>query len=106
VAAHLTDHVLPPLPVRQWVLSLPKRIRPFLPHDRRLAGAVLRILLRAIRTTLRRASSPSVPDAQLGAVSFLHGFGSALNPLQRTLQRSPNAACADHKPFLLRLNWR
>jgi hypothetical protein len=27
------DHVLPPLPVRQWVLSLPKRIRPFLPHD-------------------------------------------------------------------------
>jgi hypothetical protein len=35
VAAHLTDHVLPPLPVRQWVLSLPKRIRPFLPHDPR-----------------------------------------------------------------------
>jgi hypothetical protein len=24
-AAHLTDHVLPPLPVRQWVLSVPKR---------------------------------------------------------------------------------
>jgi hypothetical protein len=38
VAAHLTDHVLPPLPLRQWVLSLPKRIRPFLPHDPRLAG--------------------------------------------------------------------
>jgi hypothetical protein len=24
VAAHLTDHVLPHLPIRQWVLSLPK----------------------------------------------------------------------------------
>jgi hypothetical protein len=76
VAAHLTDHVLPPLPARQWVLSLPKRIRPFLPHDPRLAGDVLRILLRAVRTTLRRASPPAPGDAQLGAVSFLHRFGS------------------------------
>jgi hypothetical protein len=80
VAAHLTDHVLPPLPLRQWVLSLPKRIRPFLPHDPRLAGDVLRVLLRGIRTTLRRASPPAPGDAQLGAVSFLHRFGSALNP--------------------------
>jgi XTP/dITP diphosphohydrolase len=33
VAAHLNDHVLPPLPIRQWVLSVPKRIRPFFHHD-------------------------------------------------------------------------
>ena len=33
-AAHLADHVLPCLPVRQWVLSLPKRRRYHLPHDR------------------------------------------------------------------------
>jgi hypothetical protein len=59
VAAHHTDHVLPAVPVRQWVLSLPKRIRPFLPHDPRLAGDVLRALLRTIRTTLRRASPPA-----------------------------------------------
>jgi hypothetical protein len=26
-AAHLVDHVIPPLPVRQWVLSVPKRLR-------------------------------------------------------------------------------
>jgi hypothetical protein len=80
VAAHLTDHVLPPLPVRQWVFSLPKRIRPFLPYDPRLVGDVLRVLLRGIRTTLRRASPPAPGDARLGAVSFLHRFGSALNP--------------------------
>jgi hypothetical protein len=80
VAAHLTDHVLPPLPVRQWVFSLPKRIRSFLPHDSRLAGDVLRVLLRGIRATLRRASPPAPSDAQIGAVSFLHRFGSALNP--------------------------
>ena len=26
-AAHLVDHVLPPLPVRQWVLAVPRRLR-------------------------------------------------------------------------------
>ena len=29
-AAHLVDHVIPHVPVRQWVLSVPKRLRPFL----------------------------------------------------------------------------
>jgi hypothetical protein len=80
VAAHLTDHVLPHLPVRQWVLSLPKRLRPYLHHNPEVASAVLRIFLRAIRSTLRSASPGAPPDAQLGAVSFLHRFGSALNP--------------------------
>jgi hypothetical protein len=55
VAAHLINHVLPPLPVPQWLFALPKRIRPFLPHNPSLAGDVLRVLLRGIRTTLRRA---------------------------------------------------
>jgi hypothetical protein len=26
-AAHLVDHVIPPVPVRQWVISVPKRRR-------------------------------------------------------------------------------
>ena len=51
VAAHVTDHVLPHLPVRQWVLSLPKRLRPFLEGSPDIASAVLRIFIRAVRTT-------------------------------------------------------
>ncbi len=78
-AAHLVDQVLPPLPVRQWVLSVPKRIRPFLRHNPAIAGAVLHIFLRAIRTTLRQASPEAGPEAQIGAISFLHRFGSSLN---------------------------
>ncbi len=78
-AAHLVDHVLPPLPVRQWVLSVPKRLRPFLHHNPAIAGAVLRIFLRALRTTLRQASPGAGPGAQIGAISFLHRFGSSLN---------------------------
>ena len=84
-AAHLVDHVLPPLPVRQWVLSVPTtlravaRIRPFLQHNPAIASAVLRIFLRAIRTTLRHASPGAGPHAQIGAISFLHRFGASLN---------------------------
>ena len=40
-AAHLVDHVFPPLPVRQWVLAVPKRLRYFLQPDAALQGTVL-----------------------------------------------------------------
>jgi hypothetical protein len=44
------------------------------------AGAVLHILLRAVLATLRESSPTAPADASLGAVSFLHRFGSSLNP--------------------------
>ena len=79
-AAHLVDHVFPHVPARQFVLSVPKRLRPFLHHRPRTASAVLHILLRALQATLREAC-PTAPDsASFGAVSFLHRFGSSLNP--------------------------
>ena len=59
VAAHLTDRVLPWLPVRQWVLSVPKRLRPYLHSDPKVASGVLRVFLRAIRSTLRHKSRGS-----------------------------------------------
>jgi len=37
-AAHLVDHVFPHVPVRQWVLSVPKRLRPFLHHRYQISG--------------------------------------------------------------------
>jgi hypothetical protein len=73
VAAHLTDHVFPWLPVRQWVLPVPKRLRPYLHYKPHVASGVLHIFLRAIRCTLQ-ATSPGAPksvqDVQLGAVSL------------------------------------
>ena len=79
-AAHLVDHVLPHVPVRQFVLSLPKRLRPYLHHRPRTASAVLHILLRALSATLREACPLAPITASFGAVSFLHRFGSSLNP--------------------------
>jgi hypothetical protein len=83
VAAHLTDEVIPHLPVRQWVLSVPKRLRPFLHQTPEVASGVLTLFLRALRSALRDAS-PGAPaavrDAQLGAISFPQRSGSSLNP--------------------------
>lgn len=68
--------------LRKWVLSVPKRLRPYLHHNPDVASSVLHIFLRAIRSTLR-ATSPGAPalvrDTRIGAVSFLHRFGSSLN---------------------------
>ena len=85
-AAHLADHVIPPVPVRQWVISVPKRLRVML-ADRPQAVAVLtKIFLTEIERLLLAASGgpsdaemPSASRPRLGGISFLHRFGSALN---------------------------
>ena len=82
-AAHLTDHVFPRLPVRQWVLSVPKRLRYFMQRDGVVLNMVLRIFLRVIAKSLQTHSpgAASVDKAALhiGAVAFIHRFGSSLN---------------------------
>ena len=78
-AAHLADHVIPRLPVRQWVLAMPKRLRYFLHRDADLQGAALRLFLGAVEQCLRTHSGGADPTARLRAVAFIHRFGSALN---------------------------
>lgn len=78
-AAHLVDHVFPQVPVRQWVLSFPKRLRYFLHQDARLVNAVLGIFLAEVEAALRWCSLDAPGEARFGAVSFVHRFGSALN---------------------------
>jgi len=55
-AAHLVDHVIPRVPVRHWVLSLPRRVRYFCQRRPAVASAVLRIFLRAVETRVRQRS--------------------------------------------------
>ena len=82
-AAHLTDHVFPHLAVRQWVLSVPKRLRYFMQPDEAVLNMVLRIFLRVIGQSLQ-SHSPGAANADkaalhIGAVAFIHRFGSSLN---------------------------
>jgi hypothetical protein len=79
-AAHLLDHVFPDVPVRQWVLSLPYRLRYQLAWDHELCRAVIRVFLRAVLGFLRaRARDGGVADARGGAVAVIQRFGGALN---------------------------
>lgn len=77
-AAHLVDHVFPRMPVRQWVLSLPKRLRYHL-DDADLQTAVLHSVLRCIEQGLRHGLVAADGQARLGAIVFIHRFGGLLN---------------------------
>jgi len=79
-AAHLADHVFPPLPVHQWVLSVPKRLRDHLEHDRAIETLALRIFLSVVEQALCRACPAAGSDSRIGAVAFLHRFGALLHP--------------------------
>jgi hypothetical protein len=80
-AAHLVDRVLPVVPVRQWVLTLPYALLYRCAYDRALTSEVLRAFLRALFAELRRRVRRhwGVRAEQCGAVTFIQRFGSALN---------------------------
>jgi len=78
-AAHLVDHVLPPVAMRQWVLSVPKRLRWHLHHQPGALDTALRILLDPIERHLGTDCEAAATNARGGAVAFIHRFGSALN---------------------------
>jgi hypothetical protein len=79
-AVRLTDEVLPEVPVRQWVLSLPYEIRFRLAWDGDLLSGVLAVFLRVVYGWYRRqAREESHEDARCGSVTFVQRFGSALN---------------------------
>src|SRR5205809_4193190 len=70
-AAHLVDDVLPFVPVRQWVLTVPHRLRYRLAFDHALIRAVL-------GWYRRRGRRAGVPDGQSGTVTVVQRFGSEL----------------------------
>jgi hypothetical protein len=79
-AAHLVDHVLPAVPIRQWVLTLPHRLRYQLAWDHALCRAVLAVYARALLGfERRRARRRGIADGNTGAVTAIQRFGSALN---------------------------
>jgi hypothetical protein len=53
-AAHLVDEVLPSVPIRQWVLSVPYALRFLFARDPQAMGAALGIVYRTIAAHLLR----------------------------------------------------
>jgi len=80
-AAHLVDHVVPHVPVRQWVFTVPFPLRFRMAFDRKATSTVRRILLREVLRFHRQRARPrpAVAKPATGAICFLQRFGSALN---------------------------
>jgi len=69
-AAHVVDHVFPRLPVRQWVLSLPKRRRYFLQREPAAVNAVLQLFFRIVERTLRARRADAQAAGNAGAARW------------------------------------
>lgn len=78
-AVHLVEQVIPPVPVRQWVLSLPIPLRYLLASHPQLLSPVLNVVNRAISGLLIKKAGFKRTEAHVGGVTFVQRFGSALN---------------------------
>ena len=78
-AAHLVDHVIPHVPVRQWVLSLPITLRLLLAAQPKLVTPVLQVVHRVITRFLLKQAGVKADEADSGAVTLIQRFGSAAN---------------------------
>jgi hypothetical protein len=79
-AAHLVDQVLPRVPIRQWVLTVPHGLRYKMAFDPTLTGRVLHLFARAVSAWLRRrARRVGIAGVlKTGAVTMIQRFDSAL----------------------------
>jgi hypothetical protein len=82
-AALLVDHVLPGVPIRQWVLTVPIELRYRLAYDGKLCGEVLAVFLRAVMGWYRKQGKAlGCPGGKTGAFTVIQRASSdlRLNP--------------------------
>lgn len=81
-AANLVDRVLPDVPIRQWVLSVPFELRGLIAARADALTAVSRIFIETVFARLReRAEMIGIAAPRCGAVTHVQRFGSMnLNP--------------------------
>ena len=80
-AAELVTRVVPEVPVRQWVLSLPWALRLPVARDSALLTKVARIFFEAVREHLRaKVGGHGLGErVEIGAITVVQRFGGALN---------------------------
>ncbi len=73
-------HVIPRVPVRQWVISFPWVVRYLLARNPALCSAVRRIFLRAVFGFYQgRAAAGGIQGGRTRAVNRIQRLGSSLN---------------------------
>lgn len=84
LAAHLTDNVVPAVPIRPWVFTVPVSVRYLIAYDRELCGLVFSTFIRAVFRSLRRKAKAelglaSTSLANPGSITIIQRFGSSAN---------------------------
>ena len=82
-AIHLAENVFPPQMVRQWVCSLPWKLRSLLGYDKALCAEVLAAFIQEVQRSLKHRAKKmrglrSMSEAHTGGVTFIQRFDSAL----------------------------
>ena len=78
-AADLVDNILPPVPVRQWVLSFPIPLRSLFAIHPELITPVLHIIQRAIHSHHLKQTGVPRDSGASGCITLIQRFGSAAN---------------------------
>ena len=113
-AASLVDEVLPRAPVRQWVLTLPYRLRYRLAWDHALCRAVLGVYARGLLAFYAlTARSHGIRGGQTGTVTVIRRFGSGLQlnvhfhtlVLDGVFSAGPRPAPGSFRPFRRHRRW-
>ena len=77
---HLVNDVFPSVPVRQWVISFPRRIRFLAARDPAFCSRLLDLFTRAVFAWQRRRGRlVGVADPRTGGCTAVQRFGSAIN---------------------------
>ncbi len=69
-SAHITDNIFPKVAVRQFVLSLPERMRYFTARDSALSRKVLKIFIDAIERQYKK-NAVVATSSQIGEITFI-----------------------------------
>lgn len=77
--AHLVDHVMPHVPVRQWVPLLPIPLHVLLAAQPKLVTPVLQVVQPVVARQLLEAAGLKPNDGHGGAVTLIQRLGSVAN---------------------------
>ena len=79
IAIHLMDNVIPKVPTRQYVLSLPYPLRLGVAYNRELLAKICNLANKEISKFIISKSKVDKNKALAGTILFLQRFGSSLN---------------------------
>lgn len=79
-AEHLVKNVFPTVPIRQWVLSFPRRVRFLAARHPALVSRLLDLFTRAVFAWQRRSARRlGMAEPRTGGVTAVQRFGGAIN---------------------------